>query len=933
MRRRAPVEGGPPAVPPPTLDCPRMPLVGRTRELAVLGEAMDAAAAGEARSVVLLGEAGIGKTALLDAAADRALSAGALLLEGRAAEHQADVPFGLAIDALEAAAPEEVAAALPAPGATAGPSERFRHHRALRALVEELAADRGALLLLDDLHWADQASVEWVLHLLRRPPAAGVLLLVALRPAGPIDVVLDTVRSARAAATVAVGPLAPDAARELVADVADHARRALITREAAGNPLFLRELATADAGDALPPTLLAAIGRDVRRLPPASRALIDGAAVVGDPFDHELAAAAADVDASDALRLLDRLAESGLVRPDRDPRSFAFRHPLVRRVVHDASPPGWRLAAHGRVAAALRERGAPAAVLAHHIEQAARPGDDDAVALLTSAAAETLDSSPAAAARWYAAALRLVSATDARRVELTLPLASALAGAGRVEESRDVLDEALRLLAQAPPEARLPVLVACARIEHLLGRHRKARARLLAEIDSAPPMARAAIEVEMATAGLFLAEPAETGPWARRALASAAAGDRALVVAAQALAAIGAQWEGDPRARTAALDDAIVGFATLSDEQLAARVDTAFTLGMVEGLCDRVRPSIATLTRGLEVARTTRQDAMLGLLTNTRTMLMINLADFDTALIDVEAAEEMFRLGGARYQLQWALWTRVLIHHHREEALEAERTAEQCSALLAELADSTLTVTGRVNIAAMRADQDPARSIDEMVAAGGEELERCDPSWSSWLLLVLVRAAVALGRTADAERWAAVIERHATSMKLDTARARAEIARAELAFAEGDAARAAELARDGTERFEAIDMRLEAIDGRVVVGRALAAAGDRGGAVAVLQEAAELAVRGHALRLRDAAARELRRLGARVAAPARRAADRAHGVLSEREAEIARLVAQGRSNKQVAAALFLSEKTVENNLSRVYAKLGVKSRAQLAGAL
>ena len=123
------------------------------------------------------------------------------MLEGRCAEHERDVPFGVVIDALDehvaTLAPRRVetvgpdlAAVLPAaavqPGAAvmAGSSaaERFRYHRALRGLLELLARERPVALLLDDLHWAGEASLEFVLHLLRRPPRAACLLVFALRP-------------------------------------------------------------------------------------------------------------------------------------------------------------------------------------------------------------------------------------------------------------------------------------------------------------------------------------------------------------------------------------------------------------------------------------------------------------------------------------------------------------------------------------------------------------------------------------------------------------------------------------------------------------------------------------------------------------------------------------------------------------------------------
>jgi DNA-binding NarL/FixJ family response regulator len=116
-----------------------------------------------------------------------------------------------------------------------------------------------------------------------------------------------------------------------------------------------------------------------------------------------------------------------------------------------------------------------------------------------------------------------------------------------------------------------------------------------------------------------------------------------------------------------------------------------------------------------------------------------------------------------------------------------------------------------------------------------------------------------------------------------------------------------------------------------VGGRALAAADRRDEAVTELRRVAEEADRGCHSRLRDAAARELRQLGVRLAAASARGGGSAGlDALSEREREIVALVAEGRSNKEVAATLFLSAKTIEHHLSRAYGKLGVRSRVELA---
>jgi hypothetical protein len=235
--------------------------------------------------------------------------------------------------------------------------------------------------------------------------------------------------------------------------------------------------------------------------------------VAGDPFDPELAAAAAGR-APDAAAL-DRLVAAEPVRsvPHPPGRSFAFRHPLVLRVVYDGAPPAWRLGAHERAAAALERRGAGAAVRAYHIARFARPGDDAAVALLTAAAEAAAEPSPATAAHWYRAALRLLPDDDVdRRARLLAPMSDVLASAGRPHDARAALVEALELMPDAPAASRLELVTSCARLEAVVGHPARARRRLIEALDTAPRAQRAAIALQLA-AGAMPTGNEERGRW------------------------------------------------------------------------------------------------------------------------------------------------------------------------------------------------------------------------------------------------------------------------------------------------------------------------------------------------------------------------------------------------------------------------------------
>jgi predicted ATPase len=289
-------------------------LVGRDGELRAVARAFDDVRDGGARVLAVLGEAGIGKSALLAAIAEQARASARpalLVLEGRAAEHERDLPFAVAIDALDehvaslhpsriAALDGELGAILPAAtssearvGCDRDPVERFRYLRALRGLLELLGRERPFALLLDDLHWSDDMSLEFVLHVLRRPPAVPHLIAFALRPGTSTGRLLDAARGAPGFEQLALAPLRHDESLGLLADVREPAVRERLAREAGGNPLYLRELArVADRpGGGLPATVVAAVGVEIAALPSAARTLIEGAAVTGDPFDPELAAA------------------------------------------------------------------------------------------------------------------------------------------------------------------------------------------------------------------------------------------------------------------------------------------------------------------------------------------------------------------------------------------------------------------------------------------------------------------------------------------------------------------------------------------------------------------------------------------------------------------------------------------------------------------
>ncbi len=921
---------------------------------------------GENSVLALFGEPGIGKTALLSDVEAAARAAGLDVLVGRAAEHEVDVPFGLVVDALDDRVSHlepadleslgtdraaELAAILPSAARAgvveappAGAAERFHYHRTLRALLELISRQQPVALLLDDLHWADEGSLEWVLHLLRRPPQAPVCLALALRPVGVAPRLRDALRSAAGAVSLDLGPLPDAAADELLSEVNDQHVRQRARREAGGNPLFLLELVRAAAapGGPLPSTLVAAVEREVDGLPPASRTLLEGAAVAGEPFDIALAAAAAGVDA-DAEVALDQLVRSDLIRPEPDGRTFSFRHPIVRRAVYDAAPAGWRLNAHSRAAAALARRGATELVRAHHVARSANHGDEAAVAVLAAAATQSADTAPGVAADWYGAALALLPAAHHRRAELLAARALALGAAGRLEEAHGALTEAQRLVPAEQVDLRATLVCSLAEIEQILGRPHDARRRLeqaLDELAGASPRARAVFEV-------WLALGAHTPPdlealrlWSARARDTVlTSGDQLgaleapLLAGSEALSAITHFWLAEPSGASDAVDRALAAWERATDVGVAEAASVAYLMTEAPAVIERFPEAVMTGRTALAAVRRVRQGHMIAPVANMMALALLETGPLDEATEAIMLADETARLQGVPFQIGWAQALAVTAAHLAADPAALRRARTEWEQVKGDIAGTLIKGVAEGSVAMTYIDEDPSGTRDRILAVAGPTFEGVDPTWRGFLGPALVRCLVASGDLDEAERRAHEAIAHAERFDLPLGLPRAHAALAEVELRRGDPVAAAARARESAMALAERGGRRDAIAALLVAGRAQAAAGDRDSAVATLRDAVGRAEEAGFAHLRGIAARELRTLGVRLAAPIAPHIDSDLDALTAREQDIAALVAEGRSNKEVGAALYIAPKTVEHNLGRIYVKLGIRSRTELAAIL
>jgi DNA-binding CsgD family transcriptional regulator len=961
-------------------------LVGRAEELGSLDQLLARIEGGASVAVEVVGEPGIGKTRLLAELRRAAESQGHLVLSGSASELERDLPFGVLADALDEylqgieparldALDEDTRNGL----ANVFPSlsrlatsegavfrhERHRGHRAVRELLERLTAIRPLVLTLDDLHWADSASINLLGALLRRPPDAAVLIVVALRPRHAprwVSTALEPARRTGFLHRIEVAPLTRVETEELLGDTVDASMSAALYEESGGNPFYLEQLGKARARTSapaidetstrlddlqVPPMVAAALGQELLLLPDDAQVLVRGASVAGDPFDLELAAAAAALDAEVALRAIDELLQLDVARETDIPRRFRFRHPLVRRAVYESTPGGWRLGAHERCAAALAARGVGPGGRAHHVERAGRQGDSTAVETLREAGNEAAHRAPESAAHWFEVALRLLAhdAPSEERVELLLARAGSHATCGHFSEAHSALLETIELLPEDAVALRVRLIAACAGVEHFLGLHEDAYGRLMGALEGLEnpdsPEA-AALMVELAMDGVYRMEFEQIDPWARRALELARRlGDRPLSASAAAMVAWGAGLCGRVADAEAHREEAAQLVDSLTDEELATRLDSAINLAGAELYLDRFDEAGEHANRVVAVARATGQPAIVTfafmLLAWVR-MLRGELADGGEML---DGAIEEARLLGNAQSLAGLLLNRSLTALAAGDAELACVTAEESVELTRGMDNGLIPAATTLALSAARLETNDPRlgdAVELLLERNGGPAVPLMPGGSfraKWLEL-LTRCWLALGRTEDAEVSAACAKTTAKSMgELRMANAMADRAAAEVAFAGGDASTAADLALAAAASADDVGIPVEAALARALAGRALAQIGRRDEAVAQLERAALAFHECRARRYRDAADHELRLLGRRIHRRTQPGRDDAIGVatLTEREKEVARLVVDRRTNPEIAQMLFLSPKTVETHLRNIFRKLDVGSRVEVARAM
>jgi ATP/maltotriose-dependent transcriptional regulator MalT len=955
-------------------------LVGRADELDSVERLLDELDRGIPGAIEVTGEPGIGKTRLLRELAARAEVRGHLVLGGSASELEHDLPFSVFVDALDeylgGLDPEGIAALDDQVGAELGhifPSlwaltegrevapqhERYRSHRAVRELLERLAEPRPLVLVLDDVHWADSASVELMGALLRRPPAAPVLMALGVRPHQTPERLRGALERALREAVltrVELGELSPAEARALLGEDLEATEAAMLYEESGGNPFYLQQLARAFAratGAAsadvelslaigVPSPVAAALTEELSSLSEPARLVLEGAAVAGDPFEPELAAVAAGTSEDSTMEAVDELLQLDLIHQTDVPRRFRFRHPLVRRAVYETTRGGWRLGAHERCAEALAARGAAVAARAPHVERSAHQGDVDAVAVLREAGKATARLAPGSAARWFGGALRLLPQTAPveDRVELLLDRAGALAGAGHFADSHEALLEAIAIVPEHSSALHTSLTTACARVERFLGRYEQAHTRLVTALRGVPEPATVesvGLLIELTLNEFYRSRYEAMHDWAGRAVGAARVlGDAALVATALAMPALADAMTGPTETARSHGAEAAALVDNLSDDELSLRLDAVAWLASAELYLDLYAEADAHASRALALARATGRGDPLGLYQILPRVWYVR-GKLAEAAEHLDGAIEAGRLLGTPPALAGNLFNRSVVAVAVGDLDIALATAEEAVELTSGLDEGFVTAWAAVRLASVLLETaEPVRAVELLLGrAGGEELTLIPGGWRAYCLELLTPSWLALDRVSEAERAAALAEVAAATTGLPLAAAWADRAAAAVALHAGDTARATERALASAATADRVGAPIEAGLARTLAGRALAEAGQGVRAVAELERAAAAFDACGALRYRQSAERGLGRLGHRPHRRTRPGTTKRPGMgsLTERELQVARLVVDRRTNPEIAAELFLSQKTVETHLRNIFHKMDVTTRAALARAV
>ena len=980
------------------------PLVGRTGELDQLLGHLDRAAAGRSSAVLLAGDAGVGKTRLLDELKSRAVERGVRVLTGHCVDlGEVGLPYLPFVDLLRpVAADPELApqaahnpilagmlAGRPGAAASAPPvaadgelgrplpnraapqpedDGRLQLFSAVAALLRELAAIRPLLVVLEDVHWADRSSRDLLRYLLARMTDEPVTVVASYRSDDlhrrhPLRPLLAELVRLQGVERLELGPLADAEVNRLIrglaAGVPTRTVDDVVTR-AEGNAFYAEELLAAALqgetlqGEALPWGLTDVLLARVEQCSPAAQQVLRVAAVAGRRVRHELVAAVSGLAPAPLDQALAEVVHAHLLVVSDDGR-YRFRHALLREAVLADLLPGERVRLHASVAAYLVAT--PGAGMAAERAYHARGSNDLPGAFVASleaadeacgvgAPAEQLMHLESALALWSAVP-EAAAVAGRDQAALLLDTASAARTAGELHRAVALLRSAVDVLGpDGVPGTRALVHFTLAqtliRIEDVAGAYRESGTAMALVPPEPRSKVRAWAAATHARMSYAVGHLAEGDAAADEALAAADALGLDSAWADTVVTRVRSRGDVDPAEMSRRFAEALERARRSGDADVEMRVFyNCATVAFEDG---RIDDALGWTRRALGRA------GELGVawsfypaeLRHLQVTALYVAGQWDDSLAEADALARLPEMA-AHVRAAGLL---VLVGRGDPAARERLEWARGLMPRLREYALLTLvTAAAEVDLAAW--SDDPASAA----GVARQATDRLRTQWGDDHLGVLRLVGCALApiadaaatarrtaKSADADRWVGEGEplvaaaRSAVDVFARTVGQIGVEGTAWLARVDAEEARlhgipAVDLWQRTVDAFSSFGHVYEQARARWRLAEALLAGDDRAGASAEARSAWETAARLGATPLRIAVESLVRRGRLEVELPGGGGADPG-AVLTPREAAVLALLAQGRTNRQIGAELYISEKTASVHVSNILAKLGASGRTE-----
>ena len=934
-------------------------LLEREHELARIAAVLGGATSGTGCTIHVEGSAGIGKTSLLGTTAEMARASGYTVLSAAGGELEVDFPYGVVRelflpvlarpDASSLLSGNAAPARAVLPRGAVKPVRRtntggaFEVLDALFRLTANLAASQPLALVIDDAHWCDGPSLRFLLYLSRRLAGLPVVLVSARRPGEPggEDSLLDHLATVGTPDVLRPGGLTEGGVaailRRDLGTAPDPAFIAAVHSATGGNPFLVVELATSLRGHQIQPTsasmpALTSVGLDgvqqsilhrLSNLGPGAVALARAISIYGGNVELRHAAELAELDHAEAIRLVDALVRVQILR---DESRLSFVHPLVRAAIYADLPRLARADGHARAAGILARDLADADAVAAHLLEAP-PGGNAAV------------------------------------VEHLLLAAREAAGHGATDVAASYLR---RALAEPPPPAQLPVILReLGASELAAGQPNAAAERLAAAAEHRTDLASRVSIVLMRRHALVLADRiAEVVPvvdlvasdadtaTTRDLLEGAALGagqldfevvrnldrriarlwDRVSDVAvteplALAVAASTSAFANRRLDQTKELTDRAIAMLGRAHPQSDYTVEGQIVAALF--VCERYELVDQFASQWLDDARRRGSVPRFISMATMRSYAAYRTGALAEAEADARDALEAARLYGHQFWVPAAL--AALLYPLTEKSMFDEAEQVLADTRVQELHGNSsawgwaallLPARGRMRLA----EGQPALALADLLACRDRHASDANRSPALWAWRS--EAALALAAIGDYDSALSLAEDELTlARQVNTSRALGVALRARgLVAAGGDSLDHLSEAVNVLSGSSAV---LEHARTRVDLAAALRRRGHRADARELLYDALDQATRCGATALAERANEELLAAGARP----HRSRTSGPEALTPSERRVARLAADGRSNPEIAQALFLTRRTVETHLTHAYQKLGISSRERLADAL